>query len=91
MYKMKASRMNRRATRRQSRKSRQNRKGRKSRKYQGGFVRGTSPILNAGVFSGNSTWNKPGASMPMATTRGYTPFAQQQMARYTPFAQTRRM
>ncbi len=89
---MKASRMNRRATRRQSRKSRQNRKGRKSRKYQGGFVRGTSSILNAGVFSGSSVWNRSGASVPVPTTAtGYRPFAQQQTVRYTPYAQTRRM
>ena len=54
-------------SRRASRRaSRQNRKERKSRKYKGGFVRGTSPILNARAFSGTSAWNRPGAQVQPA-------------------------
>jgi hypothetical protein len=48
------------------RTSRQNRKERKSRKYKGGFVRGTSPILNARAFSGASAWNRPAAQVQPA-------------------------
>lgn len=74
--------MNRRATRRQSRKSRQGRKPRKSRKHQGGFVRGTSPILNAGVFGGTGVWGKSVTPTPVM---GYKPFATT-TSTYRPFA-----